>query len=100
MPTDPAVCSDRVLSVVDTCQVVGSVAPGFHALARTVVGFAPVTCIRIRTPVFAATVSPGTVTDLRSVPAAIRVTVTAPVDETTTTPAYSPEPEWRAATPR
>src|SRR3954470_19861063 len=99
MPTDPVVCSAAVPSVVDTCQVVGSAAPTFHALARTVVGFAPVACRRIRTPVFPSTVSPGTVADFRPVPPAIRLTVTAPVDETMTRPEYSVEPEWRARTP-
>src|SRR3954447_950034 len=99
MPTDPAACRAGVLSVVDTCQVVGSVAPTFHARARTVVGFAPVTCRRIRTAAFAATVSPGTVADFRPVPPAIRFTVAAPVEETMTRPEYSVEAECRARTP-
>src|SRR5688572_1085768 len=46
IPTEPAVCRPAAELVVVTCHDDGSAVPVSHALARIVVGLAPVACTR------------------------------------------------------
>ncbi|MBW4043229.1 MAG: hypothetical protein HIU86_14110 [Acidobacteria bacterium] len=59
-PMVPALCSDEAVSVVVTCQLVGSVEATGHTFALSVVGLVPVASTRNRRPAPAAAVRPGT----------------------------------------
>ena len=88
MPTPPAACSAAVESDVDSCHAPGSAAPASHTLARTVVGFVPVTWNRTCNRSFAARFTPATVViaSVVSAPPVVRTSdnCTDPSDSTRT----------------
>jgi hypothetical protein len=98
----PAVCGP-VASVVVKFHADGSSVPSAHTLTRIVVGFAPLTCVRIQIAWFAACVSPATATS--AVPMSVSAgavrearTNTWPFGAKRILPRYSMLPAWRTAT--
>ena len=80
--TPPPDWRPAVESVAVYCHVVGSVEPTFHARVRMVVGLVPSTCTRTRSRSPAASVRPGSVLPVSTVPDRSVCSWTAPVAST------------------